>query len=538
MRQLAIASGLLLMMCAWGGQNVVHADWPSFRNGGSSSCSEGMPVKWSPAQGISWQRETAGYGQSAPVIWDNHVLLTSVEGARKETCVVSSYRLSDGVEEWSNSFPASQQAPSSYMQARAAPTPVVDSTAVYAAFESGDIAAVDHQGKERWRINLGEICGPFEANHGLGSSLAQTADSVFFNVEHGGPSFLFCINKQSGEVRWKKARPSGSSWTSPIVRQGKSGPEVVVSSQGTIVGYRAENGEQVWQLDGLDGNTVPSPCLVGDKIVSGARVSEFGSSRDAAESNLCIRPQDGNEQPEVVWRAKRAVCDYASPVAADGWVYFLNKVGVLTCVSAETGETAYTERLGAECWATPIVADGRVYFFGKDGQTRVILTGPEFRLVETSTLWDLENPPAPESYTKFSGEEGHGSHGRSQSGEAAKSGEDSSEHTKGDDASRGASRFRRMLLSNDANGNGIIEADELPESSRDRMLRGDANQDGVLDDAELTAMEESFRARRADSRSNSRDPIVYGVAASQGAFVIRTGTRLYCVCEVDGDSRK
>jgi hypothetical protein len=42
-------------------------------------------------------------------------------------------------------------------------------------------------------------------------------------------------------------------------------------------------------------------------------------------------------------------------------------------------------------------------------------------------------------------------------------------------------------------------------------------------------MEESFRKRREGSKDSARDPIVYGVAAADGAFVIRTGTRLYCV---------
>jgi len=46
---------------------------------------------------------------------------------------------------------------------------------------------------------------------------------------------------------------------------------------------------------------------------------------------------------------------------------------------------------------------------------------------------------------------------------------------------------------------------------------------------EFRAMEESFRKRREGSRDSARDPIVYGVVAADGAFVIRTGTRLFCV---------
>ena len=54
-------------------------------------------------------------------------------------------------------------------------------------------------------------------------------------------------------------------------------------------------------------------------------------------------------------------------------------------------------------------------------------------------------------------------------------------------------------------------------------------EDNAIDAAEMKAMEESFRKRREGSQALARDPIVYGVAAADGAFIIQTGTRLFCV---------
>jgi hypothetical protein len=45
----------------------------------------------------------------------------------------------------------------------------------------------------------------------------------------------------------------------------------------------------------------------------------------------------------------------------------------------------------------------------------------------------------------------------------------------------------------------------------------------------------AFRQKWANSARESRDPIVYGVAAAEGAFFVRTGTRLYCVREARMD---
>ncbi len=71
------------------------------------------------------------------------------------------------------------------------------------------------------------------------------------------------------------------------------------------------------------------------------------------------------------------------PVVCGDCVYYLNKVGVLYCLSKSTGEPLYTERLGTQCWATPIVSGDRIYFFGKDGKTQIVRSGPKFDLVSS-----------------------------------------------------------------------------------------------------------------------------------------------------------
>ena len=67
------------------------------------------------------------------------------------------------------------------------------------------------------------------------------------------------------------------------------------------------------------------------------------------------------------------------------------------------------------------------------------------------------------------------------------------------------------------------------------MASGDKNADGAIDADEIKAMAEEFRKRRENSQSESRDPIVYGVAASGGTFYVRTGTRLYAVRTPQGN---
>lgn len=509
---------LLLSICS-----SLHANagepqqWSSFRDGGHSYYSGKLPVHWTPTEGVLWQKETIGYGQSTPVIRKEQIYLASVLGDMKETCCVTCLSLATGEQLWQHRFEASTRSESNYMHSRAAPTPVVCQRGVYVFFESGDLVALSHAGEEFWHRDLAAAYGPFKNNHGLGSSPAQSENLIFLNIEHGGPSVLIAIEKESGKVHWLSERPSGSSWTSPITVEHSGNTLVVVSSGGELTAYDSETGTQIWSLDGLEGNSVPSPTAVGDYLLVGARLPEFGNTSKASQSNLCLRLNDQNY--EVAWRASKMFCDYASPVTTQGCVYFLNKSGVLTCTDLKTGKVHYTKRLGVTCWATPLVTDEHVFFFGKNGETCILKAGPEYEVVARNLLWNLSEPPLPEMYTEFHGSE-HTTESSQKNPAAGDPQKNSPPRT---------SRMLAMMMKGDADQDGNLTREELPESFQPRMAQLDLNSDGVLDQSELQKMMEEFSKRREGSREEARDPILYGVAAADGVIVIRTGTRLYAI---------
>ena len=511
---IAVCASLLSQQIpALAGEPSGSRNWTSFRNGGVSVAPGQFPTHWSESSGIAWEWELAGYGQSTPVIHDGKVYVTSVVGPMKEISRVACLDLRTGEELWSQQVDSATQTESNYMHSRAAPTPLVDDTGVYAFFEGGDLVAFSHDGTQRWHKNLSEDYGPFENNHGLGSSPAQTEDLIFLNLEHRGPSKLLAIEKTTAETLWQVERPSGSSWTSPIVVHGKSNTSVVVSSAGSVTAYNVDSGDEFWTVDGLEGNSVPSPTFDGVNLLIGARLPEFGSTTEAAKSNLCLH-LNKDDQFDVRWRSQKVVSDYASPVVAGNCVYYLNKTGVLSCLDLATGHSHYKQRLGVECWATPLVADGHVYFFGKNGETVVIQAGWSFEKVAVNQLWDTSNPPKPETYVEHQASPGHGSSGGGRRG-----------------------GMIAMLMKGDADKDGILTQEEVPEEFQAMLPRVDLNKDGALDSDELKAMEESFRKRREGSRDGARDPIVYGIAAADGTIVVRTGTRLYAIKEAASAKR-
>jgi outer membrane protein assembly factor BamB len=469
---------------------------------------------------ISWEVELPGYGQSTPLIIGDRILITATEGPEKESNLVVCLNREKGDVVWQTSQPSSLTGPSNFMYSRAAPTPVADDDQTIAFFESGDLVAIGiNDGKKRWERDLKAEIGELKSRHGLGSSLAQTEDLFFINLEHDGPSALIAIQKSDGETRWKTERPSGSSCSSPVVMQRGDQHQVVVSSAGEAVGYDSETGKEIWKVSDLVGNSVPSPLVVGNRIFLGARKSEFGSVNAAAKSNLCLEFHEGEDSPKIAWRSKRCIADYCSPVVCGEFLYLINGDGILGCLDKNTGDEKYRQRLGFECWATPIARGNQLFVFGKNGKSSVIKAGEEFERIGENYLWDPVNPPPPVSYVEYFPSKGGHDSGH---GQAAKHGGD------GGGKKPGAAMLAGMLKA-DKDGDEALTGDEIPKRLVAVMDNIDLNKDGGLDKSELEKMAKSFAAKRAGSKSSSRDPIVYGVAADSQGILVRTGTRLYAI---------
>ena len=62
--------------------------------------------------------------------------------------------------------------------------------------------------------------------------------------------------------------------------------------------------------------------------------------------------------------------------------------GDTTTLKKENGEEVWKQRLSKAFRATPLVADGKIYFFGMDGRTSVVEANRKFTVVAKSDLAD------------------------------------------------------------------------------------------------------------------------------------------------------
>ena len=344
---------------------VAFADWKEFRGNGSSLIggNERLPMEWSDQANLSWNIPTPGYGQSSPVIFDQRVFVTCVEGAGKETLMLAAFDLSNGKELWTHRGAPAQSIQDSDMISKAAPTPIADTAGVYAFFETGNLVALDHRGQLRWERRLTEEFGEFGGRHGIASSLRLCQSGVMALVAHDGPSYLICVDPETGKTVWKTDRRKKVSWTTPAVMQFDGRELALVSGGDRVDAYDTKDGSQLWTLEGFERAFVASPTPApGGAIIGSSKKGWTSAVRFASSAST---------SPEIVWRASEATSYFSSPLVHRSRVYMVNKAGVAFCLDLKTGQEVWHQRLKGPCWASSLAAGDSIYFFGVKGTVEV-----------------------------------------------------------------------------------------------------------------------------------------------------------------------
>jgi outer membrane protein assembly factor BamB len=338
--------------------------WPGFRGSNQSHAGAPLPLHWSAESGVAWETALRGTGQSSPVIWNDRLFVTSVDGASKEQLHLLCLELSTGKELWRRQWESTQPETASDYISKAAPTPAVDAQRAYVLFESGDLFAVTHDGAPVWQRQLGVDYGRFEGNHGQASSPVLVPGAVAILVDQKADSYILALDRDSGETAWKTSRDTSSAWSTPVLIERNGRLELIASASGSLAAYDPKTGSLLWAHEGLDGNNVPSPTTDGSLFLIG--------SRKRGENRALRAESDSKDSFVTAWIAEAATSGFGSPLLHDGRAYFVSDAGIVYCYQAESGKLLWDSRIGDSTWASPLASDGRLYFFGKNGITTVM----------------------------------------------------------------------------------------------------------------------------------------------------------------------
>ena len=353
-------------------------DWPQFRGptGQGHSSEQGLPQHWSETENIAWKVPIPGRGWSSPVIQGAQLWLTSsLNGGRslRAFCLNrDTGEVLKNIEVFQPQNPASIHSKNSH----ASPTPVLEGDRVYVHYGSAGTACLSTQGQILWNTQL-----QYAHGHGPGGSPVLFRDLLILNCDGTDVQFVVALDKHTGQVRWKQYRDGAMAFSTPLVIQVRGQTQVVCISGDRVVAYEPTSGQKIWWLRYNGFSNIPRP-------VFGLGLVFISSGFDPPSTLFAVRPNGRGDVTDthVSWRLKRSIPLNPSPLLVDELLYIVSDRGVASCLNARTGNTYWRQRLSGNFSASPVYADGRIYFLNEEGETTVIVPGTSFKKLATNSL--------------------------------------------------------------------------------------------------------------------------------------------------------
>jgi outer membrane protein assembly factor BamB len=381
----------------------VRADnWPHWRGPSADGISTetNIPVEWDGAKNIRWKTPLSGLGTSTPIVWKDRIFVTTQAGdgpyeqrgrdfanasvARKTGAAdvvrfaVHAYARADGKRLWEYVIDADGPLQPVHMKHNlASPSVVTDGKLLYAWVGTGQLAALDLDGKVVWKRHIGKEYSPFEILWGHGSSPTLYKDSLILLCDHQTAAYILSLDKRTGKQLWKIDRGKDRrSYSTPFVVAGPKGDELIINSSARIDAFDPSTGEPLWHVG--EDNRVPVPTPV---FHNGVIYATRGYS---SGPYMAIRPGGRGDVSgtHVNWLVKTGAPYVSSILYYRGLLYMVNETGIAGAVDASDGKTLWRERLGGVFSASPVAADGKVYLINEGGEAFVLEAGRELKILK------------------------------------------------------------------------------------------------------------------------------------------------------------
>ena len=379
--------------------SLMAENWPGWRgqSGDGISTETGIPTRWSGTENIAWKVTIPGNGHSSPVVWGNRVFLTSCLPEKEQRILLCLDR-NTGKTLWKDVVLNSPLETIHPLNSRASGTPATDGQHVFVAFMMADdrkipapnvgtprmitpgslvSAAYDMEGKQKWKINVGN----FVSAHGFNTCPVLFGDLVILNGDHDGDAYLVALDRKTGKERWRTQRENNTrSYVTPIIREIDERTQMILSGSLCVASYNPRNGKRHWIING------PTEQFVASVVYNGEYV--FVTSGYPERHIVAIRPDgSGNvTDTHVAWRTNRGAAYVPSPIIVGPYLLVVADSGIASCFDARTGKRHWMERLPGGHSPSTVSADGLVYFTSDRGVTTIVRPGKTFNLIAQNEL--------------------------------------------------------------------------------------------------------------------------------------------------------
>jgi outer membrane protein assembly factor BamB len=257
--------------------------------------------------------------------------------------------------------------------------------------------AFDLKGKLAWTT-------PLEANQiyldfGTASSPALVGNLLVIVNDNQKQQYIAAFDKQTGKQVWRTNRDIGgndpprqrSGWVTPFVWRHALRTEIVAGGPGEVISYDLA-GKELWRMSGMSPVPVPTPFAYNGLLyINGGRGRPLFAIRPGAVGNISLK-KDQTSNEYIVWSQARGGTYLPSALAYEGMVYTLTETGILNRYDATTGKQSYKTRIdptATNFTSSPWAYNGKLFCLSEEGQTFVIGTSEEFKLLHVNQLDDF-----------------------------------------------------------------------------------------------------------------------------------------------------
>ena len=358
---------------------ILPQDWPQFRGptGQGVSKEQNLPLTWSETKNVRWKVAIPGRGWSSPVIQGDRIWLTTATEEGRSLRAVSVDVNTGAIQKDIEVFRLKSPRLTNEKNSFASPTPVIDGDRIYVHFGAYGTACITQSGEVVWKTKLEYDNG----QHGPGGSPVVYDDLLIVSCDGLEQQFVVALEKATGKVRWKKTREGYQAYTTPLIVNLPSGDQVISPGAFQAISYEPRTGKEIWRVKYGEGfSNVPRPVYGHDLV--------FICSGFQEPSLLAVRLDGRGDvtKSKIVWKLDRGIPRTPSPLLVGNELYIVTDNGIATCIDARTGQELWRARFDGNYSASPIYADGRIYFLSEEGVSIVIEPGRQLKHLATNEL--------------------------------------------------------------------------------------------------------------------------------------------------------
>jgi outer membrane protein assembly factor BamB len=251
---------------------------------------------------------------------------------------------------------------------------VVVGERLYVHFGHMGTACLDLSGKPVW-TNRDLSYKPV---HGNGGSPIFHDGLLIFTADGASDPLVIALHADSGTVAWRYPRPEVSSnrfaFATPLAIEVNGETQIVAPGGGSVSGINPKDGTEIWRSYYGDGySVIPRPVYAHGLV--------FVSSSYNSPTAFAIRPDGSGDvtKTHIAWETEKGAPHTPSMLAVGDELYMVADDGIAACYNAKTGKQNWQQRLPGGYSASPVYADGKIYFVNEEGKGTVVAPGKKYK---------------------------------------------------------------------------------------------------------------------------------------------------------------